>query len=742
VAGRSIRARATVGEQELVALEVSLHEALGELGRAEVLLVLGDDDTFALGPAEAIGAPALVELSDEAGDLRRLAGEVVSARVERSGAHATRLALVVRPRLARLELRTDCRRFQGKTATEVARVVLEGAGYASDEIELRLASELEARASYAQYRETDWAFLSRVLAEAGLWCFALSDGERDRVVLSDGDLGDVEPKELRAIEGDGLAGESHAVFGLSRTRRILPGKVTSLVHDFERPKLDPTSTVTLGSAREAALEVFTYPVRSTNDAEVERAATVRAEACDARRVVVRGSTSSLHLGAGYRANIVGHAYEPLNGEVLLVASSLRWSRQGGARSEPGREELHASFEAIPIEGRRLWPLTEASQAPARGLSSAHVCGAPGLEIDPDAMGRVVAKPVWDRTAQLDQSASPRMRAMQLPLGESMLTPRVGWEVLVGGWYGDADDPLVVGRMVFGAMPPTYGLPGGKNKLSIQTPTTPGGGSSNELRFDDSAGSEQMYFNASKNMSQKVGNNATVGVTANETRTVGANRELAVLSSYEMSVTSAHTITIGASQTVGVTSYLVDDVGSHAHAIGGSRNMSVGGDAKMTSSGACSVSVGGTCLELVVGTVSTQLASTFGDTVGAVRVDLCAGKRVVKVAAAYAETIGAAKVILAGGGVATSAASLARSTGGAVAIVTKGDHEEKASGSYTEAAGGAHVIQASNVVFKAESLLSVVMGGSTITLTPGSVTIAGATIKIDAPSDQLGLVRDN
>jgi hypothetical protein len=56
-------------------------------------------------------------------------------------------------------------------------------------------------------------------------------------------------------------------------------------------------------------------------------------------------------------------------------------------------------------------------------------------------------------------------------------------------------------------PPPYPLPENKSRGSIQTATTPGGGSTNEFRMDDTKGKEEMFFNASKDMSVEVKNNA-------------------------------------------------------------------------------------------------------------------------------------------------------------------------------------------------------------------------------------------
>ncbi len=82
-----------------------------------------------------------------------------------------------------------------------------------------------------------------------------------------------------------------------------------------------------------------------------------------------------------------------------------------------------------------------------------------------------------------------MRTSQLPTGGSMLLPRMKWEVAVSYLEGDADRPFVMARMYNAVTMPPYKLPDHKGRSSIQTATTPGGGSVNEIRMSDDKGSE-------------------------------------------------------------------------------------------------------------------------------------------------------------------------------------------------------------------------------------------------------------
>jgi len=94
---------------------------------------------------------------------RRLCGLVRRAEKLESWGGRRRARLHVVPALWALSQRTDCRAFQGKTAIEVVMEVLEGAGLDAAYVASQLPREHPRREYCVQYRETDLAFVSRLL---------------------------------------------------------------------------------------------------------------------------------------------------------------------------------------------------------------------------------------------------------------------------------------------------------------------------------------------------------------------------------------------------------------------------------------------------------------------------------------------------------------------------------------------------------------------------------------------------
>jgi type VI secretion system secreted protein VgrG len=300
-------------------------------------------------------------------------------------------------------------------------------------------------------------------------------------------------------------------------------------------------------------------------------------------------------------------------------------------------------------------------------------------------------------------------------------------------------------MYNGVTPPPYALPANKARGSVQTATTPGGGSTNEFRMNDTKGTEEMFFNASKDMSVDVVNNSTESVGNNSTHNIGSNHSLSVTNSVQNKVGSNQTVKVGANQDVHVSTFYVDQIGgSYSLTVGANRSMHIGGDHKRDVAGDSEVTVNSNMIDLIVGSQTDHTLANFTHDVGAANVTITAASRSYTVGGARAETTGAVKIIgsLAGVGTDTSGSMMHKVAGAILTKITK-DREDKAGANYTEIAAGAHIIKGDKISFEAETMLCLVMGASTITMMPSMVAIAGVSLKLDGDvTDQGALILDN
>jgi len=734
----------SVSGNEYEVLSASVHRHYGveiDTGTVEVTDNEGGPD-----PATLIGKSAVltVRRADESAE-SHYAGVIFEATHAGADGLEPIVRLTVAPRLWRLSKRSDCRIFQQQTVREIVTDVLSRAGIPDADQQWKLNASYEPRTYCAQHRETDWVFVSRLLCEEGISIAVEVVDGIDVVCLSDSNLGAVEgATTLPYYEEFGADEARDGVERLAVQHQVKSDKVALRDYDFERPDFELKGEAESQDDGAKSLETYVFPARSNKEAVAKHYAQVLLESLQADREVMSGGTQALHLAPGRTFTVSDHPYAPLNQEYLVLSVQYRFRASRWGADSSGDAQGY-TFTAMPTARGPHRPPRKAAARALPGYDSAVVVGPSGSEIHPDEFGRVKAQYPWDRLGDGSDTASCWMRTFQAPLAGGQLTPRVGWEVTTHHIEGDPDMPVIAGRMYTSKAPPPYALPEHKTRMTTQTATSPGGGSVNELRFEDKKGSEEMHMNASHNMGVSAGNNATETVGGCETRTIGANQKLDVSGAME-SISSSQAWTVAGSQDINVSSYGVDqNGGAHTHAIGGSRDVKVGGDHRRLVGGGSTLKVGGSQIDLVVGSVTEATTSTMDDTIGAVLVEIAGGGRNVAVSGDRVETVGAVKAVLCSGGRNVNiGGTMTHEVSGAIGIVAKADVNDNSDGALKDIAGGAQVVTATNVSFAAKSLLSVVCGGATLTLTPGSVTLAGAgPIKLDGVCPQsAALIKDN
>ncbi len=465
--------------------------------------------------------------------------------------------LRIEPRLSLAALRRDTRIFQNLTVTEIIDAVLREHHV---ECEWRLDARYPARTYCVQYEESDLAFVQRLLAEEGIfYVFAPpSDDGRERIVCLDVAEG------YEAIEGDptliyqeaeGMVGGSEHVHRFKLERRVRSGSVALHDFDFERPSLDLSAKDRLEAPAkrvdERALEVYEHHGEH-HDPDVRRTLVrgmlggLRADA-----TLATGRSGCRRLAPGKTFTLVEHEVARLNQRYAVTALTHEGHcGEAAEREERGSKELalrptyENRFECVPAE---------VAYRPARGerrraqvVETATVVGPAGEEIYVDPLGRIKVQFHWDRHGKNDESSSCWIRVAQAWAGAGwgfQFIPRIGMEVLVTFLGGDLDRPMVTGCVFNGEHPLPYALPGQKTRSGIRTSSTPGNDGSNELRFDDAKGREQVYVHAERDYDQVVENNRSDVTHGHETRVVDKNRS--------RTVRGHETVAIGHSQKVSV-----------------------------------------------------------------------------------------------------------------------------------------------------------------------------------------------
>lgn len=730
-------------------LDYDLTEAVSTI--SELVCEVTEQDREPCPPGDLIGKDAELRLVRTMGDAERsFYGRVVEARRAPDADGVRRLNLRIATLPWALSQRSDCRAWfdpAGKSAQDIAVAVLEAAGIDSGQQEWQLAEPHPPRTYVVQYRERDLPFMLRVLSEEGIY-FTTQHGDGGPKLLFSDDprgMGDAAPATLSYRAEHGFEEALDVATRLKQVHRVRTDKVTLRDRDIDRPQLDVTGEAESEDPGEHGLERYDYPARCHEPDEATRLAQIALEQFQMGRQRVAGDTGSLGLAVGLRVTIEEHPYAPMNQEYVIT--SLRIRGRGPRLGQRGDEDFgyRATFEAVPTAACKLRPEHVRRQGAAPSLSTARTTGAGGEEVHVDERAAVKIRYPWDRLGPEDDKSSEWFRTSQLALGDSMLLPRMDWEVSVLHLDGDPDRGIVMGRLYDATHPPPYRLPDEATKSSLQTATSPGGGSVNEMRLGDGKGAEQMLFNASKDMSVEVKNNTTESIGANLSRTVGNDQTQTITNSATCTVGGCQTIDVGADQSIKVETRLQDEVGGdHSLAIGGNRDLKVGGDHKREVAGSASLTVDGMMADLVVGSCTEETLSNYNHDVGAAIVDITAANRLITVGKNITETTGAAKVIAVKGGRGmTISGTFTQQVVGAIANVASGDKVESAAATYTEIAAGAQMVKANNITIEADGMLTLVMGASMINMNPAMITVMGVSIKLDGKTSDLGaLIVDN
>ena len=505
-----------------------------------------------------VGKPASLTIAGLEQHKRHVSG--IITRFEIVGAHqpnvdagtAGKKRTIYRAQLepvqARLMLRRRLRVFQDLTTRQIVSQVLAEGGVTA--VEWRLKESYKPRNTCVQYRETDMELIARLLEEEGI-AYHFEHGESEaKMVLSD------HAAAFTAVPGASqlvynpivavVPGEyvRHFEYG----EQLCSGRVQLRDYNFKKPRAPVEGEA---EGREKELEVYDYPGEFVEDELGKRLARVRLEQLEGEHQVGRGSGNCTRMAAGSRFTLGGkeegrrYPRGDLNQEYLLTQVVHRGSQPNVMEGEGGSGATSYTNEFVVIPARVTFrPARLTARPTALGTHTATVVGPPGEQIYVDSYGRVKVRFHWER----EQKNTSWVRVAQSWAGAgfgSVMLPRVGQEVLVGFLEGDPDRPVVTGWVYNGEQVLPYDLPGQKTRSTVKSNSSPAGSAgvqeastplvsqryanegSNELRFEDKQGQEEVYVHAQRDYNEVVERDRSELVKHDERSTVQNNWTLEV-----------------------------------------------------------------------------------------------------------------------------------------------------------------------------------------------------------------------
>ncbi|MBS1816328.1 MAG: type VI secretion system tip protein VgrG [Acidobacteria bacterium] len=550
----------------------------------------------------------------------------------------------------------DCRIFQDLTVKDIVKKVFDD--HTTAEVAWELTGSYRTRTYCVQYRESDFNFVSRLLEEEGIGYYFRHTEGHHTLVLTDSTSKHEEDPDCPSLpfwdpREQLRSGQEH-VSTWDSERAIQPGAYVHTDYDFERPSVNLKTSKTLQRTYTPSdYEVFDYPGLYVQKPDGEQYAHVRIDELGAQFELARGTSNARGLKTGALFTLKSHPRDDQNAEYLLLRTDydLTFEDYEGLPRGEGIKWTCA-FVAMP-KAQQFRPARLTPKPFVQGPQTAVVVGPAGEEIFTDKYGRVKVQFHWDRLGQKNDKSSCWLRVSSPWAGKNwgaISLPRIEQEVIVDFLEGDPDQPIVTGRVYNAEQMPPYDLPANKTQSGVKSRSSMGGGPANfnEIRFEDKAGSEQLFIHAEKNQDIEVENDEThwVGhdrkktidhdetthvkhdrtetvdndetilikgnraehVQKNEAVTIDGNRTEKVLKNESVTVVQNRSVLVSQSETKSVSI-------QRTHSVGANETITVGGAQEVAVGGVQSTTVGAMQSNSIGGNQSTNVGGNRSVTVG-------------------------------------------------------------------------------------------------------------------------------
>jgi type VI secretion system secreted protein VgrG len=567
---RLLELQTPLGQDVLLIRHIQGREAISHLYSFEIEAFGSNDEPADF--SKIVGQPVCVSAVLKLEGKRFFHGIVKSfVRGARSD-YNTAYRLEIVPTFWLLTQRTHSRIFQQIAVPDILKKVLHGL-----DVEYKITGTFEPRDYCVQYRETDFAFASRLMEEEGIYYYFLHSEDAHTLVLANApqSLEDL-PIEKNLYYDDVRGGieDDEIIYSWEKQQVLRSGKVTLWDHSFELPhkSLDVQEIVDedlqvgeithkLRLAGNDKLELYDFPggyaqrfdgispsggERSGDLQKIYqdnvRTAKIRMQQETAGALQITAITNCLNIIPGCKFELGRHYAD--NDTYVITSAAVSIPQAGdygntGADAGPPPEIVFTCIPfKLPFQPSRITP-----KPSIYGTQTAVVTGPAGEEIFTDKYGRVKVQFFWDREGKFDGSSSCWVRVASPWAGKQwgmVHIPRIGQEVVVAFEEGDPDRPIIVGSVYNADQTPPYELPANKTLSGIKSRSTPGAGNSNlnEIRFEDKVGIEAIsihgekdvnfrckdsyYANIDGNFNEKVKGFASTKIDGKQSFTVGGD----------------------------------------------------------------------------------------------------------------------------------------------------------------------------------------------------------------------------
>jgi type VI secretion system secreted protein VgrG len=689
-----------LGDDVLLLQRFAAHEQISGLFEFDLDLL---SEQHEINFNDIIGQKVTIRMDLPGGGQRYWNGFI--SRFEQGVSTSTRFAqyrATMVPWLWFLTRTSDCRIFQEKTVPQIVKQVFDDLGFS--DIEDRLFDSYRKLTYCVQYRETDFNFVSRLMEQEGIYYYFQHTKDKGVMVLCDSKSNHDPYGQYDKIDftcDSGSLTLQERIHEWKVEKNVQAGKYAHTDCNYMKPNTclmcadeDPKDHA------QGKYEIYDYPGEYPEKADGDRYAKLRMEELAKSHERCSGQSDSRGICTGHLFTLAKHTRMDQNRQYLVVSTDYQSAADGYETASEQNESCACAFTAIP-GAVQFRPERKTPKPAIHGTQTAIVTGPSGEEIHTDEHGRVKVQFHWDREGKCDENSSCWIRVGQSWAGNrwgGLHIPRIGQEVIVDFLEGDPDRPIIVGAVYNGVNMPPYELPAEKTKSTLKSDSSIGGGGSNEIRFEDKKGSEEIYVHGQKDW--------TIAIDNDKNQTIGHDETLTVANNRTKSVGVDQSETIGTNKTIAVG-------GSHSESIGVNMTQNVG-TAKAETIGAAKALTIGAGYQVTVG-------AAMNETVGAAKAEEIGGAKSVNVGISSSENIGKNKSVDAGRDISIKA--------GKNVSVNSGEKMSLTSGDDVRVTGN----KKGTITIKDQ--LTIKVGKASITMDKnGNISLKGAKINIKGSGD--------
>ncbi|TWT90082.1 Phage-related baseplate assembly protein [Pseudobythopirellula maris] len=437
---RALRIDTPLDDESLLITRFSGGEGLCSLFRFELALVSERDD---IDFSDLLGQSVTVTVDVPGSESRSWNGVVTRFSQHKQDEDFTYYDAVVEPKLALLGLQTGFRVFQDQKVDDVLDTLLDGLTVKKT---FAHADDRQPHNYCVQYGESDLAFFSRLIEEAGLFYWFEHSDDDHTLVLCDDSSQCAKPEGMEDVvfrQLDGGVQDEVAVTSWTKTQQLTPTRFTCHDPHFQLPRKplegqrDLAESFTVGTVTHKpnptgeTWESFGYPggyasrydsvataeqdpdpadfdespIKNLADDAVAEAR-LRSEIATLVGLTIEARSDVLPLAAGHVFTLKGHFNA--DGDYLVTAVSHQVELGIGLTSAPSDDELHYENAFVCQPSDLVYrPVRRTPKPVISGVQSAWVVSdLTANEEDPkklrelfcDKYGRVKVWFPWDRRA--------------------------------------------------------------------------------------------------------------------------------------------------------------------------------------------------------------------------------------------------------------------------------------------------------------------------------------------------------